>query len=264
MNFPIFPKEASTTAAHVDRLYFALIGMSVLVLIIVFGPMIVFLFRYRRGHRANRTALRISTWRIEVTWTVIPLLFTMGLFAWEQRECISDIEVPPPGTLEINVVGKQWMWKIQHQEGNREINELHIPIGRPVKLTLASEDVIHSFFVPAFRIKQDVVPGRFTTEWFTPTRVGDYHIFCAQYCGTSHSMMRRNRSRDGGNGISGVVACRRDGQHARANPVRNCSHTLGCSGCHEGNSVIRRTAAVAGALWLAGIADQWSGCHGGR
>jgi cytochrome c oxidase subunit II len=237
MTFPVFPSEASTTAARVDHLYFCLIAMSVVVLLIIFGPMFVFLFRYRRGHRAKRTAIRVSTWRIEVMWTVIPLLFTMGLFAWGARVYF-DAEVPPPGTLEINVVGKQWMWKIQHQEGNREIDELHIPVGRPVKLTLASEDVIHSFFVPAFRMKQDVVPGRFTTEWFTATQIGDFHIFCSQYCGTSHSMM------------TGTVHVMAPAQYAAwlrtgatgdtlAGSGRALFRTLGCSGCHEGNSVVR-------------------------
>ena len=262
MNFPIFPKEASTTAAHVDHLYFGLIGLSVVVLIIVFGPMIVFLFRYRRGHRANRTALRISTWRIEVTWTVIPLLFTMGLFAWGARVYF-DIEVPPPGTLEINVVGKQWMWKIQHQEGNREINELHIPIGRPVKLTPASEDAIHSFFVPALAASnrmscRDVSHDGMVhadASWRLP------HFLRAVL---RHEPFDddRNRPRDGGNGISGVVACRRDGQHARAIRSGIVPH-IGLQRMSR-RKLRHPRAAVGRALWLAGIADQWSGCHGGR
>ncbi len=188
MKFPVFPDEASTTAAPVDHLYFFLIVFSAGALLIIFLPMLFFLFRYRRGHRANRSPLRISTWKIEATWTAIPLLLTMGIFAWGARVYF-DLEVPPQGTLEINVVGKQWMWKIEHQEGNQYINDLHLPVGLAVKITLASADVIHSFFIPAFRVKQDVVPGRYTTEWFTPAKAGDFHIFCAQYCGAGHSQM---------------------------------------------------------------------------
>jgi cytochrome c oxidase subunit II len=188
MKFPLFPDQASTTAVAVDHLYFFLTALSVFFLALIFVPMLFFLFKYRRGNRADRTPPRFSTTKIEITWTVIPFLLAMGTFAWGARVYF-DMEVPPADTLEINIVGKQWMWKVQHQEGNREINELHLPIGRTVKVTLASEDVIHSFFVPAFRIKQDVVPGRFTTEWFKPVRVGEYHFFCSQYCGTDHSRM---------------------------------------------------------------------------
>src|SRR5206468_8647286 len=119
---------------------------------------------------------------------VVPLLITMIIFVWGASIYYSMARVPP-NAMEINVVGKQWMWKIQHAEGNREINELHVPIGQTIKLTLASEDVIHSFFLPAFRIKQDAVPGRYATEWFTATKVGTFHLFCAEYCGNSHSRM---------------------------------------------------------------------------
>lgn len=236
MRFPIFPSEASTNAAQVDHLYFFLTAMSVFLMAVILGPMIFFLFKYRRGNKADRSPLHISTTKIEVTWTVLPFLLSMGIFAWGARVYF-NIEVPPQNVLEINVVGKQWMWKIQHQEGNREIDELHLPIGRSVKLTLASEDVIHDFFIPAFRIKQDVVPGRFTTEWFTPTRVGQYHLFCAQYCGTDHSRM-----------IGTVYVMNpadyedwlnKGGVHnTLAQSGATLFRELGCSGCHMGNSAV--------------------------
>src|SRR5437763_1705674 len=168
MTLPIFPDQASTTATRTDLLFFFLFGFSLLVFALVFLPMLFFLFRYRRGKAADRSARKLSTLKLEVTWTIIPVLVSLGLFAWGADIYFVE-EVPPADTLEINVVGKQWMWKVQHQEGNREINELHVPAGRPIKLTMGSEDVIHSLFIPAFRIKQDVVPGRFTTEWFQPT-----------------------------------------------------------------------------------------------
>jgi cytochrome c oxidase subunit 2 len=236
MRFPVFPSEASANAAQVDHLYFFLTAVSVFLMALILLPMIFFLFKYRRGNKADRSPLRASTTKIEVTWTVLPLLLSMGIFAWGARDYF-NMEVPPKNTLEINVVGKQWMWKIQHQEGNREINELHVPLGRSVKLTLASEDVIHDFFIPAFRIKQDVVPGRFTTEWFKPTRAGQYHLFCAQYCGTDHSRM------------VGTVYVMEPAQYEEwlnkggahntlAQSGANLFRELGCSGCHMGNSTV--------------------------
>ena len=129
-----------------------------------------------------------GTLALEITWTVIPFLITLVIFVWGARIFIT-LHTPPENAMEVYVVGKQWMWKIQHLEGQREINELHVPVGRPVKLMMTSEDVIHSFFVPAFRVKQDVVPGRYTTLWFEATKAGKYHLFCAEYCGTQHSRM---------------------------------------------------------------------------
>src|SRR5690606_19144843 len=126
--------------------------------------------------------------KLELLWTSIPLFLVMIMFGWGAK-VFYDLQTPPRETLNLYVVGKQWMWKIQHPEGNREINELHVPVGTPVKLQMTSEDVIHSFYVPAFRIKMDVVPGRYTTAWFEATKPGKYHLFCAEFCGTDHSRM---------------------------------------------------------------------------
>jgi cytochrome c oxidase subunit II len=236
MNFPIFPKEASTTATQTDHLYFILLGLSVFILAIVFLPMIFFLFKYRRGKKANRADPHLPEMKIEVTWTIIPTLIALGLFVLGAKAFFAE-EVPPANTLEINVVGKQWMWKIQHQEGNREINQLHLPVNRAVKLTLASEDVIHSFFVPAFRIKQDVVPGRFTTEWFQPTKTGAYHFYCSEYCGADHSKMEGT--------VFVMTPTEYENWRARGN-VRstlaqsgeNLFRQLGCSGCHVNSKAV--------------------------
>ena len=236
MNFPIFPKEASTTAQRTDDIYFFLIGFSVFVLAIVFLPMIYCLFKYRRGQRASREPLKVSTNVIEVTWTILPTLIALGLFAWGADVYFYE-EVPPADALPINVIGKQWMWKIQHQEGNREINELHIPVNRAVKLTLASEDVIHSFFVPAFRVKQYVVPGRFTTEWFKPTRVGTYRFYCSEYCGAGHAAMQ---------GLVYVMTpaayeawlARGRPQNSLAQSGERLFRELGCSGCHVNSAAV--------------------------
>ena len=237
MKLPLFPDQASTSAAQVDALYFFLTTTSFFIILLVALPILYFLFKYRRGHPANRTPSRIPTWKFEVTWTVAPLLLAMVMFSWGARVYF-NIEVPPHDAMEVNVVAKQWMWKIQHPEGNREINELHIPVGRTVKLTLASQDVIHSFFVPAFRLKQDVVPGRFVTEWFKPTKPGVYHLFCAELCGADHSKM-----------IGSIYVMDPDQYQAwllKGSVGDNLAQTgarlfreLGCSGCHVGNGTIR-------------------------
>ncbi len=248
MRVPLFPEQASSLASQVDWLYIALTAMSLFFIGVIFLPMAYFLFKYRRGEKADRTPLRFSTTTIEVTWTVIPLIIALALFAWA-AVLYFKLEVPPTEALDLNVVGKQWMWKIQHPEGNREINELHIPLGRTVRLTMASEDVIHSFYIPAFRVKQDVVPGRFTTEWFTPTRVGDYHLFCAEFCGTDHSKM------------IGTVHVMDPGPYQAWLTQGNPGNTLvqegarlfrelGCSGCHMGTGTVRapRLEGVYGKL----------------
>ena len=184
----LFPHAATELAGKVDWLFLGLILISAFYLALIFGPMIYFVFKYRRGKKADRSPIHIKTWKVEVVWTVVPFLMMLGIFAWA-ADLYYQVERPPAGALEAFVVAKQWMWKIQHAEGNREINELHVPLGTAVKLTMTSQDVIHSFFIPAFRVKQDVVPGRYVTEWFRPARVGTYHLFCAEYCGSDHSLM---------------------------------------------------------------------------
>lgn len=236
MQLPIFPTAATELAGRVDSLYLGLVLISAFYVVLIFLPMIYFLFKYRRGHRANRTPLRIKTWKVEIVWTVIPFIMMMGLFGWA-AELYYQVERPPADALEATVVGKQWMWKIQHAEGNREINELHVPKGRTMKLTMTSEDVIHSFFIPAFRIKQDVVPGRYVNEWFRPTKTGVYHLFCAEFCGADHSLM----------GGEIIVMEPADYQAwLAATPPQDTLvasgerlfRELGCSGCHMGSSIV--------------------------
>lgn len=188
MPFRLFPENASANGTQIDWIFWALTGLSAFIMALVFVPIIYFAVKYRKGSPADRTLAKMSTLKFEITWTVIPLIIGLGIFAWA-AEVFYRVETPPADALQVFVVGKQWMWKLQHAEGNREINELHIPVGRAVVLTMTSQDVIHDFFVPDFRAKQDVVPGRYTTEWFTPTKVGRYRIFCAQYCGTGHAGM---------------------------------------------------------------------------
>lgn len=187
-NLPLFPEQASTYATRVDALFLFLVGVSVFFAGLIFCLVLYFAIRYRRRSPAETPRQILGDLRLELLWTVIPLGLAMAMFAWGASLYFTGT-TPPRNAMEIHVVGKQWMWKFQHPEGPREINELHVPVGQPVTLIMASEDVIHSFFVPAFRVKMDVVPGRYTRTWFEATRVGSYHLFCAEYCGAAHAGM---------------------------------------------------------------------------
>ena len=187
-DFPLFPEAAAEGASRVDMVFFVLFAMSAVLVIAVFGLILFFMFRYRAGTNADRSHQIRNTLPYEITWTTATFVLLMVLFAWAAGVYYRG-QKPPQGATTYHVLGKQWMWEIQHPNGRRELNEMHVPIGEPVKLVLASEDVIHSFYVPAFRIKQDAVPGMYTTVWFTPSKPGAYQLFCAEYCGTNHSRM---------------------------------------------------------------------------
>jgi cytochrome c oxidase subunit 2 len=186
-SFPFWPDRASSGAGNVDALFIFLIVLSAIMCLLIFTTITVFAIRYRRGAHGEAEQLEGST-VLEITWSVVPLGVFLVIFAWGAIIYYQERR-PPQGASEVYVVAKQWMWKLQHPEGPREINELHVPTGRDVKLIMTSQDVIHSFYVPAFRIKQDVLPGRYTTTWFRATKPGTYHLFCAEYCGTLHSGM---------------------------------------------------------------------------
>lgn len=185
---PLFPEQASAMAGRVDALYFYLLAVSGFFALLIAVLVIVFAIKYRRRSETELPRGIEGSLKLEVAWSVIPLLIALSFFFWGAKLFFA-MNRPPNDALEVYVVGKQWMWKIQHADGQREINELHVPVGRAVRLTMTSQDVIHDFFVPAFRMKKDVVPGRYTTAWFQATRPGRYHLFCAQYCGTRHSAM---------------------------------------------------------------------------
>ena len=186
-NFRFWPDQASTFAGKVDALYIYLLSVTAFFTILIFVLILTFGLKYRR--KPGRKPQDVHTSHaLELTWSIIPFLLTLVMFAWGAGLYVHMTRAPDDA-MPIDVIGKQWMWKMQHPNGKREINELHIPMGRPIKLTLASQDVIHSFYIPAFRVKQDVVPGRYTSEWFTATQIGEYHIFCAEYCGDQHSGM---------------------------------------------------------------------------
>ena len=241
-NIPLLPPQASTMAGRVDALYYALIAVSVFFAALIFLLVIVFAIKYRRRSDADVPVQIEGSLRLEVLWAAIPLGIALTSFAWGAQLFFTAYRPPTEG-LEIHVVGKQWMWKLQHPTGQREINELHIPIGQPIKLKMASEDVIHSFYIPAFRIKRDVLPGADTTTWFEASQVGEYHLFCAEYCGTEHSFMigrvtvmepaDYQKWLSGESGVTG-------GSVVSAGESR--FQQLGCKSCHHAESGARGPA----------------------
>jgi cytochrome c oxidase subunit 2 len=188
VSVPFSPDQASSYSGQVDSLYAFLCVLTILFGTVITLLIIFFAVKYRRRKHDEIPPAVEGSMRLELVWTIIPFFVAMGIFVWGASLYYRMYRAPNEA-LEIYVVAKQWMWKFQHLDGQREINELHVPVGRKVKLTMTTEDVIHSFFVPAFRIKLDVVPGKYSTIWFEPTRPGRYHLFCAEYCGTSHSGM---------------------------------------------------------------------------
>ena len=232
-NLPLFPQQASTVAKDVDALFYFLIGVSAFFTLLIAALLIFFAVRYRRRSNADRPHAIEGSLHLELLWTLIPFGLTMIMFVWSASIYVK-LQRPPDNAIQVFVVGKQWMWKLQHIEGQREINELHVPVGRPVKLTMTSEDVIHSFYIPAFRIKQDVLPGRYTTTWFEATTPGVYHLFCTEYCGTQHS------------GMIGSIIVMEPAQFATwlsggvkqslASAGETLFQQLGCASCHVGDT----------------------------
>jgi len=241
---PFIPESASTMSWKVDALYFYLSGVTVFFTLLISIILIFFVIRYRRRTPYEIPRPIAGSHKLETLWTVIPFVIAMTMFAWGARVYFEQYS-PPENAIEIYVVGKQWMWKIQHSTGQREINELHIPVGRKVKLIMTSEDVIHDFFVPAFRMKADVVPGIYTSEWFEATKPGTYHLFCAEYCGMNHSGMIGSvivmEPREFDNWLSGNA-----GNQTPAAAGQQLYQSLGCVSCHGANGEGGRGPTLAG------------------
>lgn len=232
---PFLP-QASSIAPGIDKLFWLMIGLCALVALGVFTAMLVFSVRYRRGSHADRSNPHVKSLGVELTWTLVPFAMFLGLFVWSLM-LFAQLHTPPANAETIYVVAKQWMWKVQHPGGQREINTLHVPLGQPIRLTMTSQDVIHSFYVPAFRVKQDVLPDRYTQLWFTATKLGRFHLFCAEYCGLDHATM------------GGSIVVMRPADYARwldrnAGPQSLAAHGAtvfrqrGCSGCHGANASV--------------------------
>ncbi|MGH9631847.1 MAG: cytochrome c oxidase subunit II [Bryobacteraceae bacterium] len=228
---PLFPESASTMSGQVDALYLFLVALTAVVSGMIFLSVLVFAIKYKRRTPYEVPQPVEGSLPLELTWSIIPLLIGLIIFAWGAKVYF-DLALPPENATEIFVVGKQWMWKIQHPGGQREINELHVPVGQPVKLTMTTEDVIHSFYIPAFRLKRDVIPGTYSTMWFEPTKPGVYHLFCAEYCGNQHSgmvgkvyVMEQNAYQNwlAGSGAEGSMS----------DAGAKLFQQLGCSTCHR-------------------------------
>jgi cytochrome c oxidase subunit II len=229
--FPLFPLllqgSASSITGYYDLLFVAVTAVAVFFSLLIALAIVFLAVRYRQGSKVDRSRAPQYHHLIEVGWTVIPLGIAMGIFVWASVLYFYQVRIPA-GAMEIQVVGKQWMWKLQQPNGRWEMNELHVPVGRPVVLRLRSEDVIHSFFIPAFRVKQDAIPGYQTSLWFTATRPGTYHLFCAEFCGTLHS------------GMTGTVTVMEPADYERwLAEGRSLFIRNGCSGCHSRNSSVR-------------------------
>jgi cytochrome c oxidase subunit 2 len=228
---------ASANVAETDLLIIALVAISGVVLALVFGLMLLYVVRYRHNSPIDRGQIAEKTFRFEISWTAATLVIFFGLFIWG-----ADLYVrlwrAPPDAVKIYVVAKQWMWKVQHPGGQRELNALHVPAGKPVELIMTSQDVIHDFFVPAFRLKRDLLPGQYETLSFQAERPGTYHLFCAQFCGTDHAAML------------GRIVVLPPAEYQRWLARNGAGDTLaaegarlfiqyGCSGCHGGHGTVR-------------------------
>jgi cytochrome c oxidase subunit II len=241
---PFIPESGSTESSNVDALYFYLSGVTIFFTLLIAGVIIFFVIRYRRRSPYEVPRPIAGSHALETLWSVIPLAIAMSIFVWGAGLYFRNSR-PPKNAIEVYVVGKQWMWKIQHSTGQREINELHVPVGRKIKLIMASEDVIHDVYIPAFRIKADVVPGKYTTEWFEATKPGRYHLFCAEYCGMNHSLMGGYvvvmEPKDFDNWLAGNV-----NQQSAASSGQQLYQTLGCASCHGNNGEGGRGPALLG------------------
>jgi len=239
-NFPLAPPQASNFAYEHDLIFYTLCGLTLLFSLLVGVFVIYFAIKYRAGNKVDRSRPMYENLRLELTWTIVPLILGLIMFFFGARLFV-DMRTPPKDAQEIFIIGKQWMWHVQHSNGVRENNTLHVPVGKPIKLTMISQDVIHAFYIPAFRTQMHVVPGRYTTMWFTPTKAGEYHLFCGMYCGTQHSEMGGKvvamEQRDftewlanGGNSVAPM---------SMAQTGEKIYNRLACNNCHGAQNNLR-------------------------
>ena len=235
-NFAVIPPEASKVAPQVDALLLFMTLVSLVGLVLVVLLVVTFSVLYRRERNPVATQIEGST-LLEATWTIIPLGLFLVMFVWGSV-LYFRIYTPPPNAMQMYVVGKQWMWKVEHPGGQHEINSLHVPVNKPVELTLISQDVFHSFSLPAFRVKREAIPGRYTTVWFEATREGTYHLFCSQYCGTAHSAMIGQVVVMSQDDYKKWLASSTSGVSLAQNGERLFA-SLSCTACHNGTPTAR-------------------------
>ncbi len=242
VEIPLRPPAASTIADDVDKLHFFLTGLTLFFTVLIFGIIFYFMVKYRRKSEDERPPDIEGSLPLELTWTLIPTVLAAGVFVWGSSLYVRNSR-PPTASTEIFIVGKQWMWHVQHPEGQREINELHVPVDVPVELTMTSQDVIHDFYIPAFRVKKDVLPGRYTSIWFQATKTGIYHLFCGQYCGADHAQMIGwiyvMTATDYANWLSGGAK-----NESMAQAGERLFNQLGCVTCHVADGTGRAPSLV--------------------
>ena len=246
-NFPFSPPAASNFATEMDVLFYAILALSTVFAVVTFAYVIFYAIKYRAGSSADRTSPVYENMKLELIWIAAPTVLAIVFFIWGAK-VYADTRIPPKDAKEIYVVGKQWMWHIQHPNGVRENNTLHVPIDTDIKLTMIAQDVIHDFYVPAFRVQFMVVPGRYTQMWFRPTMIGKFHLFCNMYCGAQHSEM----------GGSVIVMSKRDYAEWLANngsmrqnltPIQageKLFNRIGCGNCHGPTDLPPRSPSLVG------------------
>ncbi len=264
--FSLWPPSASTGAADVDHVYMGLLGLTLFFVVLIGALTLGYGVKYRAGAEPHRTGPIRRRLQLEVAWVAAPLLLTAAIFAWGAWVFV-EMNTPPADARTIYVVGRQWMWKVQHPGGRREINELHVPAGEPIRLVLTSQDVIHSFFVPAFRVKRDAVPGSYSSLWFQANAVGEYHLFCAEYCGAEHARMRGRvvimppaefqRWLAAGDGTTAAQEAPGGARAAGRGDSPDILRRFGCLDCHT-------SAADAPAPALTGLFGRTVGLSDGR
>jgi cytochrome c oxidase subunit 2 len=237
----VIPEQASTIAREIDRLYAFLWAVSGVMTLLIGFLILYFAIKYRRDAKVDRSLKQSHFFLIEAAWIIGPFIILMIIFFWGAHLYIQQSRAPV-GAMEITGIGRQWMWKFQHPNGRAEINEMHIPLHQAIKVRLISEDVIHSLFIPAFRVKQDVLPGRYTSLWFQAIKTGKYHLFCAEYCGAKHSGMR------------GYVHVLEPSQYQEwlSSPSEMSAVTANvslleqfrCNTCHQGSAMVARAPAL--------------------
>jgi cytochrome c oxidase subunit 2 len=230
--------EASTAASRIDYLILGLTAVAFAIIGLVFFLIIFYMIRYRYNSPVDRGKVAERTFKFEMSWTTATLLIFFGLFIWGSIIYVGLYGPAPRDAMKIYVVAKQWMWKTEYPGGQHEINSLHVPVNRDVQLVMTSQDVIHDFFVPAFRLKRDVLPGQYETLWFKADRVGTYHLFCSQFCGTDHARMTGSVTVMTGPDFTRWLA-----QNGTSDTLAQQGSELfirfGCSGCHNGNGTVR-------------------------
>ena len=236
--FPLWPQWAASEAGRVDFVTLVVLGVCSLLALAVLFSMVFLLLVYRQGREVDRTLPPLTSHRLEIAWIVLPLLLSLGMFWVGAREYFRLYQLPESTDLTVDVVGKQWLWIMRYPNGAKELNRLHVPLGQRVTLRMISEDVIHSLFVPDFRVKHDVLPGRYTYLWFQPTQVGQYRLYCAEFCGTSHASM------GGWVEVMTPEDFQRWQTGAQADePARRGQRLFqqfACQGCHEGSAAAPR------------------------